>query len=166
MNQASRSLRSRVLFGALPVVEQVHAADDLPERARTYRRDTITLGWEERLRARARRQSDGGLAFATSLKRGTVLRGGHCLIVDEPCTVVVVHELDEPVLVVEPSSPAEWGLFGYHIGNSHQPIMITDRAIVCADLLGMEQVLEYHGIPFRRETMPFTPVGSLVDHAH
>ncbi len=49
---------------------------------------------------------------------------------------------------------ANGALFAYHIGNSHQPVMIADDAIVCPDALGMEQVLTYHAIPFLREQPP------------
>ena len=149
------------VFKALPVVEEVHRAEALPEGSGAYARDTITLGWEERLRSRGRRRSDGGLEFGTSLPRGTTLRAADCLLVHALRAVVVVVEREEPVLVVEPRTSAEWGLFGYYIGNSHQPVMLTDRAIVCPDILGMAQVLEQHGISFVRASRPFTPVGLL-----
>ncbi len=154
------------LLRALPVVETVDRGDALPNVTKPYAHDTITLGWEERVRARARRRSDGGLEFATALPRGTVLRESDCLIVTARKTVVRVIELPEAVLVVRPPTPEAWGLFAYQIGNSHQPIMLTSDAIVCPDVLGMEQVLSYHGIPFVREERPFTPLGQLSSHAH
>jgi urease accessory protein len=152
------------LFKTLPVANQVFHV--LPERAQAYARDTITLGWEDRLRTRGRRFSDEGLAFATTLARGTVLRAGDWLVVDDHQVAIEVIELAEPVLVVEPATPQAWGLFGYLIGNSHQPVMITLQAIVCADVPGIEQVLSYHNIPFVRANQPFTPVAMNVDHAH
>jgi urease accessory protein len=127
-------------------------------------RDSITLGWEDRQKTRGRRQSDGGFAFAVALPRGSILREGDCFVFDAPPRVVVVHELSEPVFVVRPGLPAEWALWAYHIGNSHQPVMITEHAIVCPDLPGMEQVLNYHGIPFTRESRPFTPVSGAPGH--
>jgi len=30
----------------------------------------------------------------------------------------------------------------------------------------MEQVLAYHGIPYERETRPFTPLGQIPGHLH
>jgi urease accessory protein len=154
----------RRVFSSLPVVTAAHRV--LPAHARPYSRDTMTLGWEERVRTRGRRFSDAGLAFGTTLPRGTVLRAGDWLVVEEHQVAVEVIEQPEPVFVVEPRSPAEWGLFAYYIGNSHQPAMITADAIVCADLPGMEQVLAYHVIPFRRDTRPFTPVAMGADHQH
>ncbi|HEX4347344.1 MAG TPA: urease accessory protein UreE [Vicinamibacterales bacterium] len=140
--------------------------DALPERARPYAADTITLGWEDRLKARARRRSDGGAEFATTLERGVVLSGGDVFVIDELALSVAVVERPEPVFVVRPKNAAEAALFGYQIGNSHQPLMITGDAIVCADLPGMEQILEQYGIPFERTSRPFTPVSGAADHSH
>jgi urease accessory protein UreE len=145
------------VFKPLPVVSEVYRQDALPPSARSYSRDPITLGWEERLRARGRRRTDSGLEFGTALARGIVLHAGDCFVLDAPSTVVVVVEREEPVFVIEPVSASQWALFAYHIGNSHQPIMITSEAIVCADGPGME----YHGIPFTRAVRPFTPVGAV-----
>jgi len=52
-------------------------------------RDSITLGWEDRLKGRARRRTDGGVEFGTALPRGTVLREGDCLALENPRTEVV-----------------------------------------------------------------------------
>ena len=157
------------MFKTLPTVDKVirGAALGGGERAPGgYRRDTITLGWEERLRGRGRRRSDTGVEFGTTLPRGTVLRGGDALLIDTLGLLVTVVELPEPVLVVTPATPGQWGLYGYHIGNSHQPIMFTEQEIVCLDTLGMRQVLAQHGIPFGEATRPFTPIGPGADHRH
>jgi urease accessory protein len=145
------------VFKSLPVVREAHRA--LPEAAASYARDTMTMGWEERIRGRGRRRSDRGLEFGTALERGTVLRAGDWLVIEAAATAVAVRERPEPVLVVTPRTSFESALFGYHIGNSHQPVMVTDTAIVCPDLPGVAEVLAYHRIPFARAVRPFTPVG-------
>jgi urease accessory protein UreE len=154
------------MFKSLPVAKTTIRLDTLTGSMREYTQDTVTLAWEERLRARARRRSDGGFEFATTLPRGATLREEDCFVFEAPQIVIRVVELEEPMLVVRPSSNREWGLFAYHIGNSHQPMMITDEAIVCPDALGMDQILKYHAIPFVRERRPFTPVGQMSDHQH
>ena len=124
-------------------------ATPCPLRRRAYARDTVTLGWEERLQARAPPPVG---------RRGRVRHGARRAA---PCCAAATASSSssrrssspwssgpKPVFVIEPRTPAEWALFAYHIGNSHQPMMVTDEAIVCADLPGMEQVLEYHRIPF------------------
>jgi urease accessory protein len=148
------------------VVEQIHREDTLPPTARGYVRDTLTLGWEDRLRARGGRRSDRGVAFGLSLPRGTMLGGGDCLVLDEARTVVVVAERPEPVFLIGPRTPQEWGLYAYHIGNRHLPLMITEAGIVCPDVAGAEQLLEQQRIPFIRGTLAFTPAASVANHHH
>src|SRR5262249_18755608 len=112
------------------VVEQIHREDAVPPTARGYAGDTLTLGGDDRLRVRGRRESDGGVAFGLSLPRGTILRRGDCLVLDEAKAVIVVVERPEPVFLIEPRTPQEWGLFAYHIGNRHLPLMTTEAGIV------------------------------------
>jgi urease accessory protein UreE len=154
------------VFKSLPVVHEIVRDGALPAAASGYARDSVTLGWEERLKARGRRRADSGIEFATALPRGTVLAAGDSLICEPLARLFVVIARQEPVLVIEPRTPIEWGLFAYHIGNSHQPVMLTEREIVCADLPGMDQVLEQHAIAFSRASRAFSPVGMLSDHRH
>jgi urease accessory protein len=138
----------------------------LPESSRAYMRDTITLGWEDRLHAHGRRVSDGGVEFGTSLSRGTALRAGDCFVLDEARAVVRVVERPDPVFVVEPRTPQEWGLFAYHIGNRHHPLMIAAQGIVCPDVPGVEQLLQQQRMPYVRALLPFTPATAVVGHPH
>lgn len=154
------------IFNRLPVVTALHRDGELPAPARAAARDTITLGWEERLRTRGRRFSDSGVAFGTALPRGTMLRAGDCFLLDDPPLVVVVVEMPEPVFVIAPRDAREWGLFAYQIGNRHQPLMIADGALVCPDVPGMERLLKSCGIPYSRATMAFTPVSAPMEHRH
>lgn len=147
-----------MLFRSVPVIAAVFAGSRLPAALVDAPRDAITLGWEERAKTRARRRTDNGIEFGTALPPGTVLREGDCLAIENPPLLIVVHERAEPVLVARPASPEQWALWGYHVGNSHQPLMITGDALVCADMTGMAQVLDYHAIPYTRELRPFTPV--------
>src|SRR5947209_442338 len=121
----------------MTIVERVFNESDLPAASHEWPRDTVTLGWEDRTHAHGRRRTDGGVKFGTSLPRGTVLRSGDCLLLDPERLIVVVAERAEPVLVIEPRSQTEWALFAYHIGNRHQPVMITERSIVCPDVPGV-----------------------------
>lgn len=146
-----------IVFKTLPVVEGTYREDGLPAAARTYARDSIALGWEERVKTRGRRRSDHGLAFGTSLPRGTVLRGGDWLVLDSVRVVVEVVERPESAFVIEPQTPVEWGLFAYHIGNGHQPLMLTSQALVCPESPGAELLLQHHRIPYVRAEVAFTP---------
>ena len=148
------------------IVEHIYRESEMPESSRAYGPDTITLGWEERQQAHGRRTSDGGVQFGVSLPRGTWLRGGDRLVLDDARVVVRVVERPEAVLVIEPQSAGQWALYAYHIGNRHQPLMITERTIVCPDVPGMEQLLQQQHIAYTRSTLPFTPVTAVASHPH
>ena len=150
----------------MTIVERLYHGAELQGDARAYARDTVTLGWEDRTHVHGRRRTDGGVEFGTSLPRGTVLRAGDVLVLDPERLVVSIVERPEPVFVVEPRTTAEWGLFAYHIGNRHQPLMVTERALVCPDVPGVEQVLQQHRMPYARATMPFTPAATVAGHQH
>jgi urease accessory protein len=150
----------------MTIVDRVFNEPGLPDEARRYARDTITLGWEDRTHVHGRRRTDGGVEFGTALPRGTVLRAGDWLALDGERLAVAVVERPEPVFVIEPRSAPEWGLFAYHIGNRHQPVMITDRALVCPDVPGVEPLLQQHHMPYSRATLPFTPATTVAGHSH
>jgi len=150
----------------LTIIEQTYPEDALTRTTRGYALDTITLGWEDRLRGRGRHRSDRGIVFGLSLPRGTMLRGGDSLVLHEAKTVVIVVERPEPVFLIEPRTPQEWGLFGYHIGNRHLPLMITQSGIVCPDVAGVEPLLHQQRIPYTRTTLPFTPATAVAGHQH
>ena len=160
-----RRMRTGV-FKTLPVADRIYRESELPESCAGYARDTITLGWEERQKSHGRRRSDGGVEFGTSLSRGMLLRAGHCLVLDPPRLVVDIVERPEPVFVIEPQTSSDWGLFAHHLGNGHQPLMITDRTLVCPDVPGVESLLQRYRIPFVRASVAFTPVSAVAAHHH
>ena len=150
----------------MTIVERVYRDELLPANARGYARDTVTLGWEDRTHVHGRRRTDGGVEFGTSLPRGSVLRDGDRFVLDAEQLIVDVVERAEPVFVVEPRSAPEWALFAYHIGNRHQPVMITEQSLVCPDAPGVEQLLQQHRMPYVRATLPFTPAATVAGHQH
>src|SRR5256885_6304645 len=150
----------------MDIAERVYREPAVPEGARSYSRDTVTLGWEDRTHVHGRRRTDGGVEFGTALPRGTVLRAGDCLVLDADRLIVVVAERPESVFVVEPRTAPEWALFAYHIGNRHQPVMITERGLVCPDVPGVELLLQQHKMPYARAILPFTPAATVTGHHH
>lgn len=150
----------------MTIVDRVYAAADLPPSASAFARDTVTLGWQDRTHVHGRRRTDAGVEFGTSLPRGTVLREGDRFVLEAERLVVGVAERAEAVFVIAPSNPREWALFAYHIGNRHQPVMVTDDGLVCPDVAGIEQLLQQHHMPYARATRPFTPAATLAGHSH
>ena len=153
-------------IGQMRVAERVFTTGELSGAFGAFARDTVTLGWEDRTHAHGRRRTDGGVEFGTSLPRGTVLRAGDCFVFEADRLVVSVVEKPESVFVIEPRAARDWGLFAYHIGNRHQPLMITDRALVCPDVPGVELLLQQHHMPYARATQPFTPAATVAAHQH
>src|SRR5437868_2868547 len=113
------------------LIEQIISISALDERRSSYRRDTITMTWEDRRQGHGRRISDSGVDFAISLPGGTVLKGGDCLVLDAAKTVIVVQEAPEPVYVIRPKTPQEWAYYAYQVGNRHQPVMIGESELIC-----------------------------------
>ena len=148
------------------IIERLYREPEVPEGARNYERDTVTLGWEDRTHVHGRRRTDAGVEFGTALPRGTVLHAGDLLVLDGEQLVVAVVERPEAVFVIEPRSAPEWALFAYHIGNRHQPVMITDQALVCPNVAGVELLLQQHKMPYTRATLPFTPAATVAGHQH
>lgn len=153
-----------MLFRRLPIADAVFTLDRLPAGLLDHPRDRATVGWQDRMTPRARLRTDGGVEFGTALPPGVVLRDGDCLALEQPRLVVVVREREEPVLVARTDSAAQAARWAYYIGNSHQPLMIADDALICPDVPGMEQVLTHHAIPFTREQRTFTPEPQGADH--
>jgi urease accessory protein len=148
------------------VLDRIYRAAELPERTASYTRDTLTLGWQDRVQGHGRRRSDGGTEFGLALPRGSILQQGDCFLLDQARLVVIVVEQNEPVFVIEPASGPEWALFAYQIGNRHQPVMITEHSIVCPDVPGVEQLLRQQRIPHTRAMRPFTPATASAGHQH
>jgi urease accessory protein UreE len=130
------------------------------------RRDTITLGWEERRQGHGRRQSDGGVEFAISLPNGTVLKGGDCLLLRAEGMAVVVREANEPVYVIKPNTKQEWAFYAYQIGNRHQSVMIAEHELVCLQNPAVKSLFDQLHIHYEPDVRPFTAALSNVKHSH
>ena len=89
----------------MTIIEKIIRSTEIGSEHDSYRRDTLTLTWQDRRQGHGRRQSDGGLAFAISLPNGTVLKGSDCMILDPERTIVKVIEATEPVYILRPKTP-------------------------------------------------------------
>src|SRR5262249_58326700 len=115
------------LFSVLmTIVEHVYRNSDLPDGARAFGRDTVTLGWEDRTHVHGRRHTDGGVEFSTSLPRGTVLRAGDCFVLDAERLIVSIVERGRAGCGGAPRSPRGTGrVRGYHV-RRHARLAVTD----------------------------------------
>jgi len=150
----------------MTVVEQIVPVGQIGARYDGYRRDTITLTWEERRQGHGRRQSDAGLEFAISLPGGTILKEGDCMILEPERTIVRICEAPEPVYVVRPKTPHDWAYYAYHVGNRHQQVMIGETELVFLQNPAVRGLLEQLHVPFETDRRPFTAALANVGHGH
>jgi urease accessory protein UreE len=149
----------------MTVVEHICPPTALGPEHRDFKRDTITLAWEDRRQAHARRKSDSGVEFAISLQAGTILKGGDCFVLDKEKVIVEVKEALEPVYVVRPRNPQEWAYYAYHVGNRHQFIMIGDSELTFLQDPAVRSLLLQLQVQFSADMRPFTAALATAGHA-
>jgi urease accessory protein len=150
----------------MTIIEQTTSRDALGPQHASFRRDTITLTWEDRRQGHGKRRSDGGVEFAISLPNGTILKAGDCLVLADAATVIEVREASEPVYVIRPKTPQEWAYYAYHVGNRHQPVMIADSELIFPKSAAVRSLLEQFHVEFTTEERPFTAALAQVGHSH
>jgi urease accessory protein len=150
----------------MTVVEHLTPTSALAGDYDGYRRDTLTLNWEERRQGHGRRFSDSGLEFGISLPGGSVLKAGDCLVLEAERTVVVIREAPEPVYIVKPRTPQDWAYYAYHVGNRHQQVMIGQTELVFLQNPAVRSLLEQLHVPFEAGERPFTAALVNVGHMH
>jgi urease accessory protein UreE len=127
----------------MTIVEQIIPAAGIDAKYTGYRRETLTLTWEQRRQGHGRRMSDAGLEFAISLPGGTVLKGGDSMVLEPERTIVRIQEAPEPVYVVRPKTSQDWAYYAYHVG-----------------------LLEQLHVHFETSQRPFTAALVNVGHSH
>jgi urease accessory protein UreE len=145
----------------MTVVEKIQSAAEADAAYAGYRRDMLTLTFEDRRQGHGKRQSDGGIEFAISLPTGTVLKGGDCLVLEQEQTIVAVREAPEAVY----KTPQEWAYYAYHVGNRHQQVTIGETELIFLQNPAVRSLLEQLHIHFHADTRPFTAALANV-HAH
>jgi len=148
----------------MTVVEQIVQASDIDSRYDGYRRETLTLTWEQRRQGHGRRQSDAGVEFAISLPAGTILKGGDCMILESERTIVRIQEAPEPVYVIRPKTPQDWAYYSYQVGNRHQQVMIGETELIFLQNPAVRSLLEQLHVPFETGERPFTAALANVGH--
>jgi urease accessory protein len=150
----------------MTIVEQVESLSAATSRHKDFKRDTITLTWEDRRQGHGRRTSDSGLEFAISLPGGAVLKQGDCLVLTEAQTIVAVQEAVEAVYVVRPRTPQEWAYYAYHVGNRHQTVMIGETELIFLQHPAIRSLLDQLHVTYTSDARPFTAVLATSGHSH
>jgi urease accessory protein len=150
----------------MTIIEQVTPASALGPQHASFRRDTITLTWDDRRQGHGKRRSDNGTEFAISLPNGTILKAGDCLVLSDINTIVEVREAAEPVYVIRPKTPQEWAFYAYHVGNRHQPVMIGSSELIFPGSPAVRSLLEQLHVAFTIDERPFSAALANVGHSH
>src|SRR3989442_11134601 len=146
----------------MTVVERIEKDSNVPG----FRRDTITLTWEERRQGHGRRKSDGGIDFVISLPGGTVLKEGDCFLLPDEKVAVVIREAPDPVYVVHPKTPQDWAYYAYHVGNRHQAVMIGETELIFLQNPAVRSLLEQLHAHYTTDARPFTAALANIGHSH
>ncbi len=150
----------------MTTVETIMPAAKIGPEYDNYRRDTLTLTWEQRRQGHGLRRSDAGLEFAISLPGGTVLKARDRLVLDAERTIIEINEAAEPVYVVRPMSPQDWAYYAYHVGNRHQEVMIGETELIFLQNPAVRSLLEQLHAHFETAERPFTAALVNVGHFH
>jgi urease accessory protein len=96
-------------------------------RSLLARAPSASLDWDTRCRSRFEATDSTGRPLAVFLARGTVVRGGDALVVEDGSLVRVIAA-EQPVMVVRAASALELLRAAYHLGNRHVALEVqADR---------------------------------------
>src|SRR5437867_12351002 len=96
LRKLSRSPNVIFFFNAMTVVEQIVPVEDMSPRYEGYRRETLTLTWEERRQGHGKRRSYAGLQLASGLAGAAVGKGVDCMILDLEGMIGRIQDALEP----------------------------------------------------------------------
>lgn len=136
----------------------------------------VELDWDTRQKSRFDATDSQGRHLGVFLARGSVVRGGDCLVAEDG-SLVRVRAAAQPVLVVRPC--AEHGSAfdllraAYHLGNRHVALELQPDRLqlepdhVLADMLrGMHLTVTEEQQPFEPEAGAYTAAAAGHGHAH
>jgi len=150
----------------MTVVEQLRPWDELLKQHPDWRRDALTLPWEDRCRSHGKHTTDGGVRFGLSLKSGSVLASGDGLALESECLLVEIREAEESLYRIVPETPVQGAYLAYQIGNRHLTLMIRDDALHCLAEPAARLLLEQLSVSYTEVSAPFTPALKLSGHTH
>lgn len=150
----------------MDIVEAIQTLDELNPKYSSWKRETLTLSWEERRKSHGKRTSDNGISFGISFPSGTLLRDGDCLLLESAQTIIIIREAIEEVYVLKPESSKEFAYLAYQVGNRHQALMITDNELICLQEIAIKGLLDQLEVNYTCQLRPFTGVLNVSSHSH
>jgi len=136
---------------------------------------TVSLDWDVRQKSRFEATDSQGRSLGVFLPRGTVVRGGDVLVVEDGSLVRVKAAAQRVLRITacpEHGTPFDLTRAAYHLGNRHVPIELQPDHLkiepdhVLAELLhAMHLIVEEVEAPFEPEGGAYGH-GALMGHDH
>lgn len=127
---------------------------------------SLTLPFESRQKSRLRVTLDNGEEAGLFLPRGTLLRGGDCLLAEDG-RVILVKAAAESTSTAYSSDPLLLMKACYHLGNRHIPVQIEENFVRYQHDHVLDDMIAAFGLTVKHELAPFEPEsGAYHSHNH
>jgi len=137
------------------------------EGSATSASSTVSLGHDQRRRARLRVTLADGTVVGIALRRGVVLRDGDVLADDEG-HLLAVRAAEESLSVASTPDAHLLSRAAYHLGNRHVALQIEPGRLAYPHDHVLDAMCRELGLEVREERAPFEPEagGYATGHAH
>ena len=124
----------------------------------------LVLPFELRQRSRLRAQLDSGEEVGLLLERGTLLRGGDCLLAEDGRVVCIVAAPEE-VSVVVSEDPWQLSRAAYHLGNRHISVQVGQGWLRYLHDHVLDEMVRGLGFVVTTQVLPFEPEAGAYSHS-
>ena len=125
----------------------------------------LVLPFELRQKSRLRTSLVSGEEVGLFLERGTILRGGDCLVADDGRTLRVVAA-EEALMEVSADSAEALTRAAYHLGNRHTPVQVGANWLRFAADQVLADMLTGLGVAVTPLRAPFEPEAGAYGGGH
>lgn len=126
---------------------------------------SVTLPWEKRLKSRQKAELDNGEEVGLILPRGSILRGGDCLLADNGEGLLIIAASEE-LSHVSATDPLLMNRFCYHLGNRHVSLEISDEGISYIHDHVLDEMVVQLGGNVTKRVGPFEPEHGAYSGSH
>lgn len=130
---------------------------------------TVELNWDVRQKSRFDATDSNGRVLAVFLPRGSTVRGGDLLVVEDGSLVRVLGA-PQPVLVVrhctEHGAPHDLLRAAYHLGNRHVPVELKPDHLKLEPDPVLASMLRRMHLIVTEENAAFEPEGGAYEGGH
>jgi urease accessory protein len=130
---------------------------------------TVELDWDVRQKSRFDATDSTGRALGVLLPRGSVVRGGDVLVVEDGSLIRVLAAPQAVLRVTacpEHGGPADLPRAAYHLGNRHVPLEVKPDHLQLEPDPVLADMLRAMHLIVREVNAPFEPEGGAYAAAH